>query len=69
MCWMKNNKKLFILIFWIFSVASCVLSRLTLPTSSTSTMNIIYTETIQEFIETTKTVDPEIMARFYLSLH
>ena len=30
-------------------------------------LNVIYSETIQEFIEKTKDVDPEIMARFYLS--
>lgn len=32
-------------------------------------LNIIYRETIQEFMEKTKNVDPQIMAKFYLSLH
>ncbi|MEK7534506.1 MAG: hypothetical protein AAB600_04160 [Patescibacteria group bacterium] len=32
-------------------------------------LNIIYRETIQEFMKKTKNVDPEVMAKFYLSLH
>lgn len=32
-------------------------------------LNIIYKETIQEFLEKTRNVDSQIMAKFYLSLH
>ncbi len=32
-------------------------------------LNIIYKETLSEFTEKTKSVAPEIMAKFYLSLH